>query len=37
MTSKISGLIAGLAILLSALGLGWSENRHAVLHADEND
>src|SRR5688572_13145796 len=37
MTSKISGLIVGLAILVSALGLGWPENRNAVLHANDND
>ena len=37
MTSKISGLIAGLAILVGALGLGWPENRDAVLHVDDND
>jgi SAM-dependent methyltransferase len=36
MTSRISGLIAGLAILVGALGLGWPENRDAVLHADDN-
>ena len=27
----------GLAILVSILGLGWPENRRAVLHADDND
>jgi len=37
MTSNISGLTIGLAILVSALGLGWPENRNAVLHADDND
>jgi SAM-dependent methyltransferase len=37
MTSKISGLIAGLAILVSALGLGWPETRPALLHADDRD
>jgi SAM-dependent methyltransferase len=37
MTSKIPGLIVGLAILVSALGLGWPENRNAVLHANDND
>ncbi len=37
MTSKISGLTIGLAIIVSALGLGWPENRNAVLHADDND
>lgn len=37
MTSNISGLTIGLAIMVSALGLGWPENRNAVLHADDND
>jgi predicted RNA methylase len=37
MTSKISGLTVALAILVSALGLGWPENRNAVLRADDND
>jgi SAM-dependent methyltransferase len=37
LTSKISGLTVGLAILVSALGLGWPENRNAVLHANDND
>jgi SAM-dependent methyltransferase len=37
MTSKISGLIAGLAILVGALGLGWPETRPALLHADDRD
>jgi SAM-dependent methyltransferase len=37
MTSKISGLIAGLAILVGALGLGWPETRTALLHADDRD
>ena len=37
MTSNISGLTIGLAILVGALGLGWPENRNAVLHADDND
>ena len=37
MTSKISWLTVGLAILVGALGLGWPENRHAVLHANDND
>ena len=37
MTSKIYGLTVGVAILVSALGLGWPENRQAVLHADDND
>jgi SAM-dependent methyltransferase len=37
MAIKISGLILGLAILVSALGLGWPENRQAVLHADDAD
>ena len=37
MTSTISGLTIGLAILVGALGLGWPENRDAVLHADDND
>jgi hypothetical protein len=36
MTSKISGLTVGFAILVSALGLGWPENRQTVLHADDN-
>ena len=37
MTSTISGLTVGLAILVGALGLGWPENRDAMLHADDND
>jgi hypothetical protein len=37
MTSKISGSMVVLAILVSALGLGWPENRQAVLHASDND
>ena len=37
MTIKISGLTVGLAILVSALAVGWSENRQAVLHADDGD
>ncbi|HEX6172996.1 MAG TPA: class I SAM-dependent methyltransferase [Candidatus Binatia bacterium] len=37
MPTKISGLSVGLAILVSILGLGWPENRRAVLHADDND
>ncbi len=37
MTSKISGLFAGLAILVGALGLGWPETRPALLHADDRD
>ena len=37
MTSKISGLTVGFAILVSALGLGWPENRQAVLHADDSE
>jgi SAM-dependent methyltransferase len=37
MAIKISGLTLGLAILVSALGLGWPENRQAVLHADDAD
>jgi SAM-dependent methyltransferase len=37
MTSKISGLIAGLAILVGALGLGGPEMRPALLHADDRD
>ena len=35
--SKMSGFAVGLAILVSSLGLGWPGNRHAVLHADDND
>jgi SAM-dependent methyltransferase len=37
MPTKISGLSVGLAILVSILGLGWPENRRAVLHADDNN
>ena len=37
MTRTISGLTVGLAILVGALGLGWPENRDAMLHADDND
>jgi tRNA G37 N-methylase Trm5 len=37
MTSKISGLTVGFAILVSALGLGWPENRPTVLHANDSD
>ena len=37
MTSTISGLTVGLAILVGALGLGWRENRDAMLHAADND
>src|SRR5918995_2787563 len=37
MTSKISGLTIGIAILVGALGLGWPEKQDAVLHADDND
>ena len=37
MTRKIYGLTVGVAILVSALGLGWPENRQAVLHADDAD
>ena len=36
MPRKISSLSVGLAILVSILGLGWPENRDAVLHADDN-
>ena len=37
MPTKRSGLSVGLTILVSILGLGWPENRRAVLHADDND
>jgi SAM-dependent methyltransferase len=37
MAIKISGLTLVFAILVSALGLDWLENRQAVLHADDND
>ena len=37
MTIKISGLFVGLTILVTILGLGWPDNRRAVLHADDND
>ena len=37
MTSKISGLAVGFAILVSALGLGLLENRLTVLRADDSE
>lgn len=36
MITKISGLTVGLTILVTILGLGWPDNRRAVLHADDN-
>lgn len=35
MTNKFSGLIVGLAVLVSAPWLGWPENRPAVLYAND--
>ena len=37
MKNKISGLLVRLAIAVSILGLGWPEERQAVLHADDGD
>ena len=36
MKIKISGLLVWPAIVVSILGLGWPENRDALLHADDN-